>query len=78
MKERESIVSHRETAAESIMIKLNEKEDELRKREILLIDVERCVAACYTAIEECIEKEIQQGLEVNVFSIKNNSNEFVL
>ena len=66
LRDRELAVAHRETVVENVMVRLEKKAEDLRKRECLLLEMEGCVATCYTSIEDCIGREIQEGLEVMV------------
>ncbi len=61
------MLAERERLAEDVLEGLTQREIHLKEREVLLVEVEECVAACHMAIEDCIKKEIQHGLEVMSF-----------
>ena len=63
---RENSIAEKEKLAEDFLQRLAHQEVSLKKREALLLEVEECVTVCYMAFEECIKKEIQKGLEVNI------------
>lgn len=65
LKEREFAMTQREALAENILVKLEKREVALKNKEVLLLKVEECVAACYTSIEDCIEQKILHGQEVS-------------
>ena len=58
-------MSHRETIVGDMMVALKDKECALKKREELLLEVERGITACHISIENCIEREVQEGLKVS-------------
>ena len=64
LRERESVIVEKEKLADDILRRLDHRELSLKEREALLLEVEERVAVCYTAIEGCMQKEIQQGVEV--------------
>lgn len=51
------------------MVVLKDKESALRKREELLLEVERGITACHISIENCIEREVQEGLKVTSYAL---------
>lgn len=59
-------MSQREVSAQNLIRHLEKRESSVKKREALLLEVEQCVAACHTSIEDCIEQEVKQNLKVSV------------
>ena len=64
MKEREAAVAQRETAVGTEIMRLKTREKALTQRETLLLEIEEYVTACYSSIEDCIDREIQESVEV--------------
>lgn len=64
LQKREDAIAEKERLIEEILSRLEHQEVALKKRESLLLEVEESVAVCYTAIEECMRKEVQQDVEV--------------
>lgn len=57
--ERENALVKREKLAEDIVRELADHVTVVKTKEALLCDIEECISLCYTAIEECISKEVR-------------------
>ena len=66
VKEREAAVTYRELVADKREVKLKNRETALKA---LSLEVEQCVATCYSSINE----EIQGGLEVLMCELNSDT-----